>query len=106
MRLLSDADVDHGRSALGDQFPALQWHGDTFGIPAGAVRLHGYLTEEDKQAIVGESLLHLNTSQGEGWGLCVLEAAALGVPTVAFDTDGLVELLLDHPATSRRLNAK
>jgi len=25
--------------ALGDEFPALQWHGDTFGIPAGAVRL-------------------------------------------------------------------
>lgn len=25
--------------ALGDEFPALQWHGDTFGIPAGAVHL-------------------------------------------------------------------
>src|SRR5215831_16667897 len=25
--------------ALGEQFPALQWHGDTFGIPAGAVHL-------------------------------------------------------------------
>src|SRR5215831_1512564 len=24
---------------LGDEFPALQWHGDTFGIPAGAVHL-------------------------------------------------------------------
>src|SRR5215471_10230649 len=26
---------------LGDEFLALQWHGDTFGIPAGAVRLAG-----------------------------------------------------------------
>jgi GMP synthase (glutamine-hydrolysing) len=26
---------------LGDRFPALQWHGDTFGIPAGAVHLAG-----------------------------------------------------------------
>jgi GMP synthase (glutamine-hydrolysing) len=25
--------------ALGGEFPALQWHGDTFGIPAGAVHL-------------------------------------------------------------------
>jgi GMP synthase (glutamine-hydrolysing) len=25
--------------ALGDQFPALQWHGDTFAIPSGAVHL-------------------------------------------------------------------
>ena len=41
------------------------------------------------------SLLHLNTSQGEGWGLCVLEAAALGVPTVAYDVDGLRESVRD-----------
>jgi GMP synthase (glutamine-hydrolysing) len=26
---------------LGDGFPALQWHGDTFGIPSGAVHLAG-----------------------------------------------------------------
>jgi glycosyltransferase involved in cell wall biosynthesis len=55
----------------------------------GRVRLLGYLTEEDKLAAVAASVLHLNTSQGEGWGLCVLEAAALGVPTVAYDVDGL-----------------
>jgi glycosyltransferase involved in cell wall biosynthesis len=63
--------------------------------PAGAVRLHGYLPEEDKHAIVGESLLHLNTSSGEGWGLCVLEAAALGVPTVAYDVEGLRDAVRD-----------
>lgn len=53
------------------------------------VRLHGYLPEEAKHDLVGRSILHLNTSQGEGWGLCVLEAAALGVPTVAYNVDGL-----------------
>ena len=41
------------------------------------------------------SRLHLNTSQGEGWGLCVLEAAALGVPTVAYDVDGLRDSVRD-----------
>ena len=56
---------------------------------AGAVRLRGYLPEEAKRAAVAVSVLHLNTSQGEGWGLCVLEAAQLGVPTVAYDVDGL-----------------
>ncbi len=56
---------------------------------AGTVRLRGYLDEDAKRAAVAGSVLHLNTSQGEGWGLCVLEAAALGVPTVAFDVDGL-----------------
>ncbi len=56
---------------------------------ADRVRLRGFLPEADKQAAVAGSLLHLSTSQGEGWGLCVLEAAALGVPTVAYDVDGL-----------------
>ena len=51
--------------------------------------MHGFLADNDKRDIVAGSLLHLNTSQGEGWGLCVLEAAALGVPTVAYDVEGL-----------------
>jgi glycosyltransferase involved in cell wall biosynthesis len=61
----------------------------------GALRLHGFVPEARKQEIVAGSLLHLNTSQGEGWGLCVLEAAALGVPTVAFDVDGLRDAIWD-----------
>src|SRR5262249_55102027 len=61
----------------------------------GAVRLHGFLPEAEKQAIVGGALLHLSTSQGEGWGLCVLEAAAAGVPTVAYDVEGLRDAVRD-----------
>ena len=59
------------------------------------VRLRGFLPEEAKRAVVAGSLLHLNTSQGEGWGLCVLEAAALGVPTVAYDVPGLRDAVRD-----------
>jgi glycosyltransferase involved in cell wall biosynthesis len=62
---------------------------------ASAVRLRGFLPEAEKQALVAGSLLHLNTSQGEGWGLCVLEAAALGVPTVAYDVEGLRDSVRD-----------
>jgi glycosyltransferase involved in cell wall biosynthesis len=61
----------------------------------GVVRLRGYLPEEAKRAVVGASLLHLNTSIGEGWGLCVLEAAALGVPTVGYDVEGLRDAIRD-----------
>ncbi|MBB4933836.1 glycosyltransferase involved in cell wall biosynthesis [Lipingzhangella halophila] len=53
------------------------------------VRLHGFLAEEDKNAILAGSLLHVTASQFEGWGLTVIEAAGLGVPTVAYDVDGL-----------------
>jgi GMP synthase (glutamine-hydrolysing) len=35
------AERDPVLGGLGEQFLALQWHGDTFGIPAGAVRLAG-----------------------------------------------------------------
>jgi glycosyltransferase involved in cell wall biosynthesis len=59
------------------------------------VQLRGYLPEDAKRAAVAGSALHLNTSQGEGWGLCVLEAAALGVPTVAYDVDGLRDAVRD-----------
>jgi glycosyltransferase involved in cell wall biosynthesis len=61
----------------------------------GTVQLHGFLPEAEKQAIVGGALLHLSTSQGEGWGLCVLEAAAAGVPTVAYDVEGLRDAVRD-----------
>src|SRR5215472_17076536 len=37
---------------------------------ADQIRLRGFLPEEEKRAAVAGSLLHLNTSQGEGWGLC------------------------------------
>jgi glycosyltransferase involved in cell wall biosynthesis len=62
---------------------------------AGTVQLHGFLPEAAKQAVLARALLQLNTSQGEGWGLCVLEAAALGVPTVAYDVDGLRDAVRD-----------
>jgi glycosyltransferase involved in cell wall biosynthesis len=67
----------------------------TAGGLAGVIRLHGWLSEERKLAVLAGALLHLSTSQGEGWGLCVLEAAALGVPTVAYDVDGLRDAVRD-----------
>jgi len=65
------------------------------GGTTGAIRLHGFVTEEAKHAMVSRSLLHLSTSRGEGWGLCVVEAAALGVPTVAYDVEGLRDAVRD-----------
>jgi glycosyltransferase involved in cell wall biosynthesis len=62
---------------------------------AGVVRLRGFLPEADKEALVAQAVLHVSTSHGEGFGLCVLEAAAFGVPTVAFDVDGLRDAVRD-----------
>jgi glycosyltransferase involved in cell wall biosynthesis len=78
----------------GPALPTLAGQVSAAGL-AGVVRLRGFLPEAEKTALVAGSLLHLNTSLGEGWGLCVLEAAALGVPTVAFDVDGLRDAVRD-----------
>ena len=78
----------------GPSLPSLAGQAGAAGL-AGVVRLRGFLPEAEKTALVAGSLLHLNTSLGEGWGLCVLEAAALGVPTVAFDVDGLRDAVRD-----------
>jgi glycosyltransferase involved in cell wall biosynthesis len=59
------------------------------------VTLHGFLPTSEKDALLRTAWLHLSASQGEGWGLSVLEAAALGVPTVAYDVDGLRDAIQD-----------
>lgn len=53
------------------------------------VRLHGYLSEEDKVAVVRQAQVHVCASDAEGWGQVVIEAAGLGVPTLARDVPGL-----------------
>ena len=59
------------------------------------VHLHGHLPAQAKDDLLRTAWLHLSASQGEGWGLSVLEAAALGVPTVAYNVDGLRDAIRD-----------
>jgi len=53
------------------------------------VTVHGYVDEATKARLLGESWLHVNLSDGEGWGIAVLEAASAGLPTLCRDVDGL-----------------
>ncbi|MFG2016705.1 glycosyltransferase family 4 protein [Actinomadura geliboluensis] len=78
----------------GPEAPALRADIRARGLD-GVVIAHGYVPENVKAALVARADLHLSTSQGEGWGLSVIEAAALGVPTVAFDVDGLRDAVRD-----------
>ncbi|MFI7450926.1 glycosyltransferase family 4 protein [Nonomuraea sp. NPDC049714] len=59
------------------------------------VRLHGFVPEERKVALLGAARLNVTASEFEGWGLTVMEAAALGVPTVAYDVAGLRDSVRD-----------
>jgi glycosyltransferase involved in cell wall biosynthesis len=81
-----------------------------------AVRVHGFVPEDEKYAALTGARLHVCASDGEGWGLVVLEAAANGVPTLARDVpgvrdsvrDGVTGWLLAEPAddTSEALVAR
>lgn len=59
------------------------------------VTLHGYLSERAKDDLLTGADLHISASRHEGWGLSVIEAAAHGLPTVAYDVNGLRDAVRD-----------
>jgi glycosyltransferase involved in cell wall biosynthesis len=58
------------------------------------VRFTGLISEEEKDAELRNAHLLLHTSQREGWGLNVIEANAMGTPTVVYPVAGLIESTL------------
>lgn len=55
------------------------------------VNFTGRLSDAELGALISQSWVHVQCSIAEGWGLTVLEAAASGVPTVAYRVPGLVD---------------
>lgn len=59
------------------------------------VDLLGYVSKERKQDLMAGALALLQTSEKEGWGLTVIEAAELGTTTIASRVPGLVDSVRD-----------
>jgi glycosyltransferase involved in cell wall biosynthesis len=60
------------------------------------VDLLGHVDEETKHAELASAWVALAPSIKEGWGLCVVEAASHGTPTVAYENaGGLSESIVD-----------
>ena len=59
------------------------------------LRWHGHTDAATRDALLAGAWLTVNPSHGEGWGLSVLEANALGVPAVAFRVPGLRDAVRD-----------
>ncbi len=49
------------------------------------IYLTGYLDDSEKYELMSKSKIFVSLSYEEGWGLSVMEAAALGIPVVAYD---------------------
>lgn len=59
------------------------------------VEFPGYVSEQEKRRYFRGAWVHVLTSPKEGWGITNLEAAACGTPTVASDSPGLRDSVVD-----------
>jgi glycosyltransferase involved in cell wall biosynthesis len=59
------------------------------------VTLHGYQPDAVRDEILGRAWLTTSTSDAEGWGCSVIEAAGHGLPTVALDAAGIRDSVVD-----------
>ena len=78
----------------GEEAEALRAKARDLGIEE-RVRFLGFVDEERKLEALRRSWVHVLTSPKEGWGLSNLEAAACGTPSVASDSPGLRESIVD-----------
>jgi glycosyltransferase involved in cell wall biosynthesis len=69
--------------------------GQGTGASGATLRWHGFAAAATRDALLSSAWLTVNPSHGEGWGLSVLEANALGVPAVAFRVPGLRDAVRD-----------
>lgn len=73
----------------------LRAHARSRGVEDRVV-LHGWVSERRKHEILAAGWLHLVPSVKEGWGIVILEAAAHGVPSVAYRAaGGVAESIVD-----------
>jgi glycosyltransferase involved in cell wall biosynthesis len=70
-------------------------HAERLGI-ADAVTFHGHVSDERRDEILAGSWLLLAPSIKEGWGIAIMEAAAHGVPAIAYrSAGGVCESIVD-----------
>jgi glycosyltransferase involved in cell wall biosynthesis len=69
------------------------WHGaltrraEELGL-SDVVTFHGHLSNQERDAVLDRSWLLLAPSVKEGWGIAIMEAAAHGLPAIAYRSAG------------------
>lgn len=94
-RLLADGvDVRFLVVGQGDDAERLERVADDLGL-GNRVSFRGFVSEEEKVRILSSAWVNVYPSPKEGWGITNVEAAACGTPSVASDSPGLRESVLD-----------
>ena len=70
-------------------------HAQLAGLASHGVTFHGRVSEHLKRALMARADLLLLPGTREGWGIVAMEAAAHGVPVVAYDIPGLRDAIVD-----------
>lgn len=78
----------------GDDVPRLTEVAKSLGV-SDRVKFLGRVSEADKIALYRRSMVALNSSLKEGWGLTSIEANGCGTPVVASDVPGLCDSVQD-----------
>jgi len=111
-RLVPHKQIEHALSVMAElrnHVPGLEldivgdgWWSDQLKHAAQAlgvtdvVTFHGYVPDDRRDELVDRSWLMLAPSVKEGWGISIMEAAARGVPTIAYrSAGGVSEAIVD-----------
>lgn len=81
-------------AGTGEDRPRLEAAARRLGV-AGAVRFHGFVGEAEKLRLLRTTWANLFPSPKEGWGITVMEAAACGTPSLASNSPGLRDSVVD-----------
>lgn len=60
------------------------------------MKFWGFVSQRLKYELLGKAHILVNPSIREGWGLVVIEAAAVGTPTVGYNVPGLRDSILNN----------
>lgn len=81
-------------AGTGDHAAELARLRDELGLEA-EMEMPGFVSEDEKRRLFRSAWVHLLTSPKEGWGITNLESAACGTPTIASDSPGLRDSVVD-----------
>lgn len=59
------------------------------------VEFRGAVSESEKWRLLRDASVLLHPAMHEGWGIVIMEAAAVGTPAIGFDVDGVRDSIVD-----------